>query len=365
LEARKRAEAEAAAAAAEAEANEPRGNCKHCGETVKAKDLFPCPRCYCVKYCSSKCMKADKTKHKFLCDSMAPPDAGSTESEQDAKKTKKRKSGKSKKHDSKHKKKTNKNHKANWDDSDDDEDNSSFLDFDSDESDEELFEGSSTSSRNIDEEQQYGEDDDLNRMAACSYCKTTMTMASLSACAGCQSVLYCSLECQRNHWPQHGLECADLAAKGAGTPQFDLDLVDQDFEGDDDEARETESICDNCEAEDPEDLWLMCGKCHKVVYCCAECQTEGWEYHQTVCDDLAKGRSSSSKKKAKKAKKAPFKKNKKEDKKSKSRSGKKDDDDLGLSQSKHGGRSKSKSAHSRDSSGDKHSSKKSKKSSKK
>jgi hypothetical protein len=200
----------------------------------------------------------------------------------------------------------------------------------------------------VDDQQYSNEYDDDDRMAACSYCKTAMKMANLSACAGCQCVLYCSLECQRNHWPKHGLECASLAANGGG-PQFEMDLEDDDssFDGDDDEAHETESICDNCESEDPEDLWLMCGKCHKVVYCCAECQNEGWEEHQKVCDDLAKGRD------PKKSKKSKKKSSKSKKEKSKRSSG--HDDGKSLSQSKH----KSKSSRSRSSS------KKSKKSSSK
>ena len=324
LQKKRRAEEEAAAAAAaaEAEANEPRGHCKCCGNEVKQKDLFPCPKCYLVKYCSDECMKMDKRKHKFLCETVAPPEA-SEPSEEEASSKQSRKHRKESKKSSKSKKIKSREYED--DDSGDDEDDD-FLDFDSDESSDESA-GVESREGSVDDE---GDLDDENRMAACNYCKEVMSMTSLSACANCQCVLYCSLECQTRHWPKHGLECATLAAKGGG-PVFEMDLENDDedsYEHDDDELHETESLCDNCGVEDPEDLWLMCGKCHKVVYCCFQCQTEAWPDHEADCERLAKG------KKPKKSKKD---KKKSSDIKSKSKNSKSKDS---LSKSTHSTRSK-------------------------
>lgn len=52
----------------------------------------------------------------------------------------------------------------------------------------------------------------------CSHCMKTS--ANLKRCGKCRSVLYCNVECQRLHWPQHRSVCKSL--KEAMSKVFDL-----------------------------------------------------------------------------------------------------------------------------------------------
>lgn len=53
------------------------------------------------------------------------------------------------------------------------------------------------------EEEEYGN---------CCYkeCNAHKTLSELSACAGCNVMTYCSVDCQRNDWPRHSKECQKL-----------------------------------------------------------------------------------------------------------------------------------------------------------
>lgn len=47
----------------------------------------------------------------------------------------------------------------------------------------------------------------------CSFvgCGEKKLLSRLSACAGCQTVTYCCVDCQRNDWPEHSKDCQRLA----------------------------------------------------------------------------------------------------------------------------------------------------------
>lgn len=41
----------------------------------------------------------------------------------------------------------------------------------------------------------------------CATCQSLSKTLSLRKCSQCKSVRYCSVECQRKHWPEHKKEC--------------------------------------------------------------------------------------------------------------------------------------------------------------
>lgn len=46
---------------------------------------------------------------------------------------------------------------------------------------------------------------------ACHQCLTVLASDAQSRCSRCQSAFYCSVDCQRAHWPSHRDECAAIA----------------------------------------------------------------------------------------------------------------------------------------------------------
>ena len=53
--------------------------------------------------------------------------------------------------------------------------------------------------------------DDLNTVVRCAECGEGG--AGLKMCNACKHVKYCSVACQRGHWPSHKKECKQRAAK--------------------------------------------------------------------------------------------------------------------------------------------------------
>ena len=52
--------------------------------------------------------------------------------------------------------------------------------------------------------------DDLFTVARCAFCRDCG--AALKICNTCKHVKYCSIACQRQHWPSHKTECKQRAA---------------------------------------------------------------------------------------------------------------------------------------------------------
>ncbi len=46
---------------------------------------------------------------------------------------------------------------------------------------------------------------------SCSLTGRNAPRASMLSCAGCYSLCYCSIECQKAHWPDHKVDCAEIA----------------------------------------------------------------------------------------------------------------------------------------------------------
>jgi hypothetical protein len=56
------------------------------------------------------------------------------------------------------------------------------------------------------------EDEDEEEYGTCCFkeCNAHKQLSQLSACAGCNVMTYCSVDCQRSDWPRHSKECQKL-----------------------------------------------------------------------------------------------------------------------------------------------------------
>ena len=54
---------------------------------------------------------------------------------------------------------------------------------------------------------------DLSRGKSCSYCNNRFEVQDLMKCSTCMSASYCSIQCQRNHWSDHKIQCKSTKSK--------------------------------------------------------------------------------------------------------------------------------------------------------
>ena len=76
-----------------------------------------------------------------------------------------------------------------------------------------------------------------------------------SMCSRCSQVMYCSVDCQHEHWKEHKKNC--MAA------------------------------CANCGMRSETNL--RCCRCKRTCYCKKECQEQHWEVHKKTCKAPKKG----------------------------------------------------------------------------
>lgn len=86
----------------------------------------------------------------------------------------------------------------------------------------------------------------------CSFagCGETKPLSKLAACAGCQVVTYCSVDCQSNDWPEHSKDCERLnlereqreAAYGTeeGSSEYDDEDYDSEYDSEYDSDYDSE-----------------------------------------------------------------------------------------------------------------------------
>ena len=101
---------------------------------------------------------------------------------------------------------------------------------------------------------------EVEQFGYCSFagCGEKKPLARLSACAGCQSVTYCCVDCQRNDWPEHSKDCQRLAleyqqkAQEAGD-EYDSEEGSEEYESEEYDSDEGSEEYDSEEYDSEED----------------------------------------------------------------------------------------------------------------
>ncbi|KAK7483873.1 hypothetical protein BaRGS_00024890 [Batillaria attramentaria] len=97
----------------------------------------------------------------------------------------------------------------------------------------------------------------------CSRCEKHSS--NLRQCTGCFEVSYCSVSCQRNHWPLHRAACK----KPESTKEAKMT------------GENTVAKCSHCEKQSSN--LRRCTGCFGIWYCSNECQRKHWTVHRTTC----------------------------------------------------------------------------------
>ena len=123
----------------------------------------------------------------------------------------------------------------------------------------------------------------LHSPYSCAVCKAT---ANLSLCSACQSVRFCSRECQRRFWPRHQAVCRFISSIKGGLLQQVAgkewvaealpEVVDvwTKSRGDPPEPWQLEQLVHlpHCRVCSKAPATLLCPVCAQVAYCSEECQ---------------------------------------------------------------------------------------------
>ena len=101
----------------------------------------------------------------------------------------------------------------------------------------------------------------------CSSC--ALKGSDLQKCAGCKSVWYCNVKCQKKDWKMHKSMCTAQGNKGKERSVKK-------------ERRETSGrACELCGKTGAK--LFKCGACESVRYCGSVCQNTDWENHIKDC----------------------------------------------------------------------------------
>jgi len=125
---------------------------------------------------------------------------------------------------------------------------------------------------------------------ACIFCKQKKT--SMNRCKQCKNALYCSRECQINHWPKHREVCRKKSDdpqdnplriqtkrkkmhKHATEPSLNEYVL---------EIEKRKSTCDTCKQKNH--LLKACKSYINAYYCSKECQIKDKPKHEKICEEL-------------------------------------------------------------------------------
>jgi hypothetical protein len=119
----------------------------------------------------------------------------------------------------------------------------------------------------------------------CGTCSVTpdQNKGKFNKCAACQTMYYCSVECQRVDWPKHKGECeqmnttaAETAAKAAAAAAAEKAA-----------ASHTPVLpcCLACSKTSGEGGAALskCSRCQEARYCSRACQIKDFPQHKKVC----------------------------------------------------------------------------------
>ena len=112
----------------------------------------------------------------------------------------------------------------------------------------------------------------IENTSKCSYCNTVSDQ--LKRCTTCFSAQYCNRECQKRHWKEHQLHCSKHSEDRLTSCRKPSDF---EFKQNNDEIQK----CNFC-SRVTNDL-KKCTRCLKVQYCGKTCQQKHWPDHKIMC----------------------------------------------------------------------------------
>jgi hypothetical protein len=112
-------------------------------------------------------------------------------------------------------------------------------------------------------------------------CHTCGKLDGKKVCGGCLNARYCSVQCQKEHWPLHKPFCKKEEKKDevkVKEKEEDESMIPQIKKNGD--GPKTIYICQICNKPSK----FHCSRCQGANYCSLTCQKKNWNIHKKVCD---------------------------------------------------------------------------------
>ena len=126
----------------------------------------------------------------------------------------------------------------------------------------------------------------------CNNCDEELSDRISYRCNECEDAVYCSKDCQINHWSEHQFDCASSSNSKSITPnckpenslsgrkrKLDGTLLKKEIKIEDVGTL----FCSNCKMSLHHDHAWRCSQCKLVYYCGTKCQINHWDHHKTKC----------------------------------------------------------------------------------